>query len=220
MKVSVIIPTHNPNSDNLKEAVYSALDQDVKPYEIIIIDDASDKEVKFNNKIVEVLRIDNNSGPSAARNFGIKNSQGDLISFLDDDDRWLPHKLRLSINEFSKDQSIGMVCGNYCWFIDDEKTYNKFYNTIPRINIETMKRVNFVASGSVTVKKKVLDNVGLFNESLWVGEDYELWLRILKEYPIKFINEVLYLYRRNDPGTSLSSRVDLKNKTFNIRDFK
>jgi glycosyltransferase involved in cell wall biosynthesis len=218
MKVSVIIPAHNPDLQHLRQALITALNQSYRPYEIIIIDDASDNPIEYNGKLITVLRSNENVGPAAARNIGIQHSKGDLISFLDADDRWASQKLELSVNEFKKNDSIGMTCGNYCWVVNGN-THNAFYKKDQYIDFTSLSKVNLVASGSVTVKKSVLNDIGCFNENYWVGEDYELWLRISRKYKVKYINDILYFYRRNSKSNSLSLRKDLHSKTFNIKNF-
>lgn len=213
MKVSVIIPAHNPNMTLLRKAIASAMFQTHRPHEVIIIDDASDTPISYSEKNLVLIRSDKNLGPSGARNLGIKKATGELISFLDADDRWDLNKLKNSIEVFKKNPDIGMTCGNYQWVINN-RICSPFYKKAPKINFENLKKVNLVASGSVTVKKDVLDDVGMFDEKYWVGEDYELWLRIAKKYSIKFINKVLYFYTRDDKAGSLSVRKDLEDKKF------
>lgn len=222
MKASVIIPFKNPNLKQLRLAVNSARKQTRKPLEIILINDGSDDFIcpKDNfGRLVKIINLEENVGPAAARNAGIKEAKGELISFLDADDLWAPKKLELSIMEFELNPEIGMTCGNYRWMIN-KNLCKPFYRRAPPITYESLQRVNYVASGSVTVRKDVLEDVGYFNENYWVGEDYELWLRISKKYPVKFINKILYYYRRDQTQSSLSTRKDLKAKTFDIKDLK
>lgn len=218
MKVSVIIPAHNPNMSHLRRALASAQFQIHKPHEIIIIDDASDVPIAYSENLFTLIRTDKNLGPSGARNLGIQKSTGELISFLDADDYWMPKKLQLSVKAFEEDPDIGMTCGNYRWLIN-KKLGRPFYRTEPRITFETLKKVNLVPSGSVTVRRDVLDDIGMFDERYWVGEDYELWLRISEKYPVKFLNKVLYVYRREAGANSLSVRKDMGKRVFNIEKF-
>jgi glycosyltransferase involved in cell wall biosynthesis len=220
MQVSVIIPFKDPSPNQLHKAIRSVRSQTLKAHEIILIDDGSTKIDYTFGRDMKLVKLDENMGPSAARNAGIKKSTGQLISFLDADDFWLPKKLELSVKEFEKSPDIGMTCGNYRWMINNKLSGRLFYRTAPRITFETLKKINYVASGSVTVRRDVLDDVGMFNEKYWVGEDYELWLRIARKYPVKFINKELYTYRRNDGAESLSVRKDIGDKVFNIKDFK
>ena len=101
--ISVIIPHYNSGLD-VKRAYESVLNQTLLPAEIIIIDDCSlDKSIliaiadNHNYTIIDLKMIflENNSGPSFARNVGVKSARSDYIAFLDSDDVWLPNKLEV-----------------------------------------------------------------------------------------------------------------------------
>src|SRR5688572_26839751 len=98
-KVSVVIPTHN-RPLMLRRAIDSVLAQTYQDFEIIVVDDGlrerSDNVVKlFEDDRIRYISHEQEHGAPAARNTGIKNSNGELIAFLDDDDEWLPQKLEL-----------------------------------------------------------------------------------------------------------------------------
>jgi len=210
MKVEIVIPAYNPGPF-LSEAIESCLKQSYKNYSITVIDDCSSENVEGVIKLypgVKLLKTDKNSGPSAARNLGIKNSKADLISFLDSDDIMAPEKLFYSVEEFKKDPSIGMTCGNYKIIYNRSRMMRPFYSRPIKISYPLMMRQNFVASGSTTVRRDVLEDVGLFDESLWISEDYDLWLRIAEKYSIKYIHRVLYYYSVIKNGGSLTNSQD------------
>ena len=101
-KVSVIIPTYN-RAHYICETIDSILAQTYRDYEIIVVDDGSaDNTRKVLQKYDGKVRYfyQKNRGPSAARNFGISQSQGEYIAFLDDDDLWTENKLELQIDFF------------------------------------------------------------------------------------------------------------------------
>ena len=105
MKIDVIIPTYNREA-SVKRAIDSVLNQSYKNFFLIIVDDGSTDQTKSlleNYKDHPQIKILNqeNRGVSAARNFGISNSNSEWIAFLDSDDEWLPHKLQTQV-EFVK----------------------------------------------------------------------------------------------------------------------
>lgn len=212
--VDIIIPAHNPGS-YIIEAIESCLKQSYKRIKITVIDDCSTQDLSFLKKKypqISLLRTPKNLGPGGARNFGMKETSGGFISFLDSDDIMDKDKIFLSLKEFEKDNSIGLVCGNYKIFVNRSKIKSAFYKKAPAINWKTLMERNWIASGSVTIKRKVFEEIGGFDERFWICEDYDYWLRISEKYSIKYINRVLYLYSVCPGNNSLTQRKDIQTK--------
>src|SRR5215510_2389269 len=100
-KVSVIIPTHN-RAEFLRSAITSVLNQTFQDFEIVIIDDASKDHTRevitnFNDVRIKVIHNRVSKGAAGSRNIGIINTNYEYIAFLDDDDEWLPEKLKIQI---------------------------------------------------------------------------------------------------------------------------
>src|SRR5689334_23008717 len=111
MRVSVIVPTFN-SARFLCEAIGSVHAQTYKDYEIIIVDDGSTDDTQ--NVVKELDKpckyfYQNNAGPSVARNYGISESSGEFVAFLDADDAWLPGKLEMQIRLFDRHPEVGAV---------------------------------------------------------------------------------------------------------------
>jgi glycosyltransferase involved in cell wall biosynthesis len=114
-KVSVIIPTFNRCSI-ITDAIESVLRQTYSQYEIIVVDDGSvdtTKETvsKYGSNIKYIYQ--ENAGPSAARNTGIRHAKGDLIAFLDSDDVWREDKLALQVACFTDNPRVGIVVSGH-----------------------------------------------------------------------------------------------------------
>ena len=129
--VSVIIPFYN-EENYFESCVNSALSQTYSNIEIIIINDGSDKIYdeqlnKIKNEYPDKIKIfaQQNQGVSAARNLGIKNSNGEYIAFLDADDFWLPNKLENKINLIKK-YKIDFIHGSYLIVNDHNSFVGKF----------------------------------------------------------------------------------------------
>lgn len=207
MKVEIIIPAYNPGG-YLQDAIESCLRQSYKNFSITVVDDCSTENIEGVIALypgVRLLRTAKNSGPSAARNIGIKSTDADLVSFLDADDIMAPEKLFYSVKELEKDPSIGMTCGNYKILYNRSRMMRPFYSRPIKISYPLMLRQNFVASGSTTVRRSVFDDVGFFDESLWISEDYDMWLRIIEKYDAKYIHRILYYYSVIKSGGSLTN---------------
>lgn len=212
MWVDIVIPAYNPGKE-LVDAVRSCFCQSYKKYSVIVVDDHSSIDVKkllWDFPSVKYIRNEKNLGPGAARNVGINASNADCISFLDADDIMHKDKLKLSIGALLKKDDIGMVCGNYKIMVDREKLLDMFYKKPIRVDHALLMRQNFVASGSVTVRRSVFDDVGLFDETLWIAEDYDMWIRISEKYNIEYLHKILYYYSVVPSGNSLTQRDDIQ----------
>jgi glycosyltransferase involved in cell wall biosynthesis len=217
--VDIIIPAYNPGTF-LDEAIQSALSQTHDNINIIVVDDNSSEDVesivkKYSN--IKYIRNEKNLGPAASRNVGIKSSDAPYVSLLDADDIWYNHKLELSLDSFNKNPEIGMTCGNYHVLLNRRRLSKPFYSRPIKITWEKMMRQNFIASGSTTIKRDVLESIGLFDEELWISEDYDCWIKISENYPIHYIHRPLYKYSVIPSGNSLTNNSNiLKNQDKNI----
>ena len=222
MLVDIIIPAYNPGTD-LFEALRSCTQQKYKNYTVTVIDDNSSEDVaKVVSKFpgFRYIRNDKNLGPSGARNVGINSTSGDFISLLDADDLMHPDKLLLSVEEFA-DEDVGLVCGNYQILVNRSRLMRPFYKRPITVNHSALMRQNFVASGSTTFRRSVVEDVGLFDEKYWISEDYDMWVRISEKYKVKYLHNVLYYYSVVPKGDSLTNRDDIqKDHTDNIKEIR
>tara|TARA_Y100000031_G_scaffold98723_1_gene108177 strand:- start:576 stop:1475 length:900 start_codon:yes stop_codon:yes gene_type:complete len=194
--VSVIIPTCN-RSTLVTRAIESVLSQTYTNLECIVVDDASnDSTYKVVNSYVDdrlsCFRHDKNQGASAARNTGIKHSKGDFIAFLDDDDEWVPEKLNKQVDLISKTKSnVGLI---YCWmdYVNNDMVLNR-YSPKLRGNIfdEMLDKQAIGNSSTILIKRKVIENIGFFDESLPRGNDGDYIRRICRKYDVDYVPEVL-----------------------------
>lgn len=204
--VSIIIPTYN-RKDTVFETIDSALEQTFTDREIIVVDDGSSdgtKDLLYEKygSSIKILRQDN-QGPAAARNTGIRESQGNYLAFLDSDDIWLPETVETLIKEFSSEYKPGLV---YCGILKIFKDDRTAIETIPEkkgMIYDQLLEGNFIGgSSNVLVKKDCLTNVGLFNGDCSPAEDYDLWLRIAKKYPVQYVPKTLVNYLVHPDGIS------------------
>jgi len=222
MSVDIIMPAHNPDK-NIEKAIESCLAQTYNKVNLTVIDDCSDKSLDYLIDMypnINMLKTPKNLGPGGARNFGINNTSGDLISFLDDDDVMKPNKVALSVREFIKTPDIGMTCGNYRILVNG-RLKRQFYKKPVSITYESLMKQNLVASGSVTISREAFLSVGGFNEKYWICEDYDMWVKISQKFPITYIDDILYFYRIIPGGDSLTQRANIqKNHIKNLNEIK
>ncbi len=190
--ISVIIPAFN-RAHTLPKALDSVLSQTLKPREIIVVDDGSTDEtnaVLANYPGLCIISQDNR-GVSAARNVGIEKAGGDWIAFLDSDDEWLSDKLEKQWDAICNDDKL--ICHtDEIWIrngqrVNPMKKHKKFGGII----YERCLPLCVISPSSVMIHRSVFEDVGVFDESLEVCEDYDLWLRICAKYSILFIDEPL-----------------------------
>jgi|ETNmetMinimDraft_8_1059916.scaffolds.fasta_scaffold36257_2 glycosyltransferase involved in cell wall biosynthesis len=194
--VSVIIPTHN-RSQLLKRAIGSVLNQTYSKLECIVVDDASTDETtevvaSFNDDRIRCFRHKINRHASAARNTGIRHSKGELIAFLDDDDEWMDGKLEQQVNLLQKSpQNIGLV---YCW-MSYMKSEEELYNNKPILKGYIFKdmidKQAIGNSSTLLVRRKVIDQIGGFDETLPRGNDGDFIRRVSQKYEVDYVPEVL-----------------------------
>ncbi len=197
--VTVIIPVYN-RAEYLCEAIESVLDQTYKNYELIIVDDGSKIDIKkilrphLKNKAIKIKYLrQENKGLPAARNAGVKNSSGDFITFLDDDDLFEPKKIEVQKRIFDKFPSVGLVYSDYFRFYDHNYKEQELSLASGRdVNSDNFSKSLFfnpnIAVCSVMIRRKCLENVGLFDEALGYHDDGDMFLRIGLKWKIKFSN--------------------------------
>lgn len=187
-KYSVIIPTFN-RAGFLARAIESVLAQTATPSEIIVVDDGSTDTTKelLQNYPQIIYIYKENGGVSSARNVGVKAAKYEYIAFLDSDDSWHKEKMQLQLE---CDAVVSYT--DEVWIREGKeiKIPKKFRKNSPA-TLESEIAFCNIAPSSVLIHKKVFDEVGLFDESLEVCEDYDLWLRILLKYNIELVDKKL-----------------------------
>ncbi len=194
--ISVIIPTFNRKEMVIK-AIESVMQQTYCQVELIIVDDGSNDRTAstLKGQFSQAIIIEqNNSGVSAARNSGIQVAKGSLIALLDSDDLWMPHKLERQVAFFHKHPSAMICQTEEIWIRNGRRVNPKKRHQKPTGMIfESSLELCLVSPSAVMIRKPLLAEVGLFDESLPACEDYDLWLRIAWKYPIHLIKEPLII---------------------------
>ena len=207
--VSVIIPTYD-RAERVTRAVSSVLAQTYTDFELIVVDDGSgDATLRsltpFRDRI-RLLRHGRNRGVSTARNTGIRASSAPLVAFLDSDDRWFPEKLQVQTRFFLENPDAQACQTQEIWVRHGRRVNPARRHLKPSGNIfEPSLERCLVSPSAVMLRRSLLDEVGLFDESLPVCEDYDLWLRIACRHPIHLIDREL-LVREGGHPDQLSAR--------------
>lgn len=224
--LSVIMPTYN-YAAFIREAIESVLNQSYRNFELIVVDNYSQDDTQqivesFKDERIRYHKFFNNGVIGASRNYGIREARGQYAAFIDSDDIWFSDKLRQQIGIMEQDNDCQMV---FCPF-QIKNLANQIQNKIlgPRdLNVngyiyDKLIKYNFIVSSSVVLRKKVLNDVGFFDESqeLSCAEDFDLWLRIARNYKVLFVPNILGMYRIHD----LNANVDKQRlkKALNVID--
>jgi glycosyltransferase involved in cell wall biosynthesis len=198
--VSVVIATYNMGR-YLPEAVQSVLAQSYRSVEVHIVDDGSTDETSAmvrqweGNPRVRVHR-QGNAGQARAKNRGVALSGGEFVAFLDADDVWLPQKLARQMPLFARRAETGVVYSD-CERMDGEgRPLPSGSMALHRGRVSGALLIeNFVPFPTAVVRRECLERYGAFDESLRMGIDYELWLRLSAHVEFDFIAEPTARYR-------------------------
>jgi glycosyltransferase involved in cell wall biosynthesis len=186
--VSVIIPAYEAAS-YIPETLESVFCQSYQNFEVILINDGSPDSEDFERAIAPyrdriVYISQENAGPSAARNAGIRRARGEYLAFLDSDDSWYPNCLAALVElALSLQPSCDLVYSDALVYADSQQLRMSRYSEIcpskGAVTFESLLREDCQASTSSTmVRRQAATAAGLFDENLRRAEDYDLWLRI------------------------------------------
>ena len=195
MTVSVIIPTYN-RASLLPRAIESVLGQTYTDWNLLVVDDGSNDGTaklldSYSDSRTKSLRI-RHRGVSAARNAGVRHSRGEMLAFLDSDDEWLPEKLERQLDYWQENPHVSLVYSSEIWIragrrVNPPKQYR---GKSGRILIPSI-RACVISPSTAKMRRRTFEELGGFNESYPVCEDYDLWLRLCSRYEVGWIPEPL-----------------------------
>jgi glycosyltransferase involved in cell wall biosynthesis len=189
VKFSVILPVHN-RAEVLPRAIQSVIDQELRDFELIVIDDGStDDSAKvaesFEDDRIRLIRLDRNRGGNAARNEGIRAAKAPLIAFLDSDDRYLPNKLAWIAAEFDRRPKLDLLVDS---FVKVQPPGSRKAEVVRRNPLTGEDREQFrtalftrqlwKATPSITVRRDIALEAGLFDETLRRLQDFDFLIRV------------------------------------------
>lgn len=207
-KISVIIPTLN-RADFIPETIHSIVNQTVKPYEIVVVDNGSDDNtVELLEKLfpekVKIIENDGNFYPGAARNLGIEAATGDYIQFFDSDDIMTKNRFESLLKVFAKNPDADAVYSPYVMAREDNVgSWKQTQPVLQYRDSHFKKRTHkdmlkgfFVPVPCFLFKASVIKSVGKWREDIFASEDFDYLFRlIMSDITIKHDNKSCVIYR-------------------------
>lgn len=198
MLISVVIPVYNKRK-SIRNTLTTVLNQIYSDFEVLVIDDGS--EDGSMGKIADIddpkLRIilKKNSGVSDTRNLGMREAKGEIVAFLDGDDLWDKFYLQRLADMIKKYPDCSLYMQNsidipveevkhYRWECNQDKVIRRYTNWEHYFYFRNFK------TSALAVNKKDALKLGGFDTSLTIGEDLDLWLRLILSGPVCFLDEI------------------------------
>jgi glycosyltransferase involved in cell wall biosynthesis len=224
--VSVIIPTYNCEL-YIIETIDSVLSQTYNNIELIVVNDGStDRTHELVAAYGSSVRLisQTNSGVCVARNRGIREAQGQYLCLIDHDDYWFPDKLEQQTLAIKTHPECGVIFSNFIpWHPD---TAGRFCSPLSFDLSSYPEGINpdysgwiyhqflldcWMLTSTALFRREVFDQCGFFDDSLPYSEDWDLWLRISREYQFLKLNSPTTLYRQHpQQGNRLVRNVDYR----------
>lgn len=229
--VTVIIPTYK-RADNIKKSIDSVLNQTYQDFEIIVVDD-NNANTKYridminimqqyeNNEKVKYIKHEKNKNGAAARNTGIKEAKGEYITFLDDDDYFMPNRLEILVDTLEKEKEYngaytatvlvknGKIIGGSSAKKSGDLKEELLLNTF-----------SFGTGSNMFFRTQSLKKINGFDEKFLRHQDIECMIRFLRENKIKGIDKILVIKGQNDRSNEPNLDKYTKIKQIYIESFK
>jgi glycosyltransferase involved in cell wall biosynthesis len=214
-KISVVIPSYN-RAHLIAETIQSVLAQTFQDFEIIVVDDgSSDNTQEVISHFPVRYFYQENKGASAARNTGIRLSLGEYIAFLDSDDLLLRHALQRGVEALNMYPEAGFSYGQAYLMNEREQIFGLIKSSFVRHSslvdgkeiIREMLTTYTVPINTTMVRRRCLNTIGGFDESLKTAEDRAFHVSMAKRYPVVYIAEPLIKYRVHSGSTSAAPRL-------------
>jgi hypothetical protein len=206
---SIVIPCYNQERF-LADAIESALGQTCQEVEVVVVDDGSHDNTAAVAARYPTVRYLNqtNKGLSEARNAGLRATNGDFLIFLDADDRLVSNAVERGVEFLSSNPEIAFVSGHYNLIATDGSLINQSPSCcVEKGHFEALLRSCYVGLiGSAMFRRSLFEHVGGFAPSLRACEDYDLYLRVARDFPVACHHSLVADHRVH--GASMSRRPD------------
>jgi glycosyltransferase involved in cell wall biosynthesis len=187
--------------------------------QLLVVDDgSSDDSADVAARLgVQVIRLPENRGPSAARNVAIRAAAGDLVAFLDADDLWIPEHCEILSDVLERHPEVALVTGRTQQASPfDSGPFTPPLET-PFDALPYLVRDNFVTQSAAVVRRDALSEAGGYDERLRFSEDFDLWLRIALRHPMIALREVTVMRRMHEGQATWKNMAPLYSAKWKLR---
>ena len=216
--ISVVIATYN-RADYLSQTIESVLAQTFKDFELIVVDDGSTDDTRaILESYGDRLRVfyQPNRGPSAARNLGVRQARGAWIAIQDSDDLSKDNHLEVLFGHVARHPDCGMVFGNGAYLIGPEHGRSTIIpagksRRLARagVSLDDLFDKSIVRLQGSLISRRVYDEVGQHDESFRICMDLDLAFRIFMMFPVCYVNEIVFLYRKHEGNIGRNEELRL-----------
>ena len=211
--VTVVIPTYN-RASTIGATLDSVMSQTYRALEIVVVDDGSTDDTQqvleaFSSHIINIRQ--GNQGVAAARNAGITGSSGSIVMFLDSDDLWFPHTVEVQVGVLqAAGPDVPCVMCNLTMSGDDGDDKTMFadrklhpqYSEGLWTNVQDVLTTRFLFTNqTLAIRRAALEAIRLFDEDLWVMEDFDLAMRLSTLGPWAYTTQTLAVRRGGSPNS-------------------
>jgi glycosyltransferase involved in cell wall biosynthesis len=216
--ISVIVPVYN-RTEELKRAIKSVINQTVKDWELLVVDDCSDKDIKsvvdsFGDKRIHYYQLEKKGNANVCRNLGIKKTKGEYIAMLDSDDEWLPEHLQICLNTLEQLRSDG-IFSSYKVF-DGENYSSNIIRPLRKGECMT----DYIIDGNSAATPTHFYKTSCAREILWDEElqrhqDYDFAIRFAEKFsflPIQLFTVIVHWTKGEKRIEHLTSQIKFLEK--------
>jgi len=216
--VSVVIASYN-RAKFLSETVASILGQNFQDFELIVVDDGSTDNTRqtlasYSSRVRYFYQ--ENQGPAAARNFGVRQSRAPWIAFQDSDDLCTADHLEVLYGSLRHHPECGLLFGNGAYLDGPEHNRSTIVPSRKSRRLEArgvclddLFTKSIVRLQASVISKTAYESVGGMDESLRICHDLDLFFRLLLRFPVKYTDRVVFLYRKHQGNITLNEELRL-----------
>ena len=206
IRVSVIMPTYNCGA-YIEDSIRSVINQTMRDWELLVVDDCSTDNTPEVMKLfasderIRYMKLEKNSGPAGARNYGLDHASGEYIAFLDSDDLWLPDKLEKQL-AFMERQGARISCTAYEAISEQGERLNRVVKPFKKADYDLVLYTgNCLGNSTVVYEREVFADIRV--PEIRKRNDFALWLQLLKKETYAYgMDEIFMQYRVRENSVS------------------